>query len=286
LLTPQPVSLERSPNVALHEQSVSGNGAGLEGTAQRVDILGVGVSAVNMDQALQRLVKHIEAGKRGYVCVTDVNALLHASRDPELCRIFNRSTMTVPDGVPLVWAGRSAGAGWMDRVCGPDLMPALLGVAAEQKWSSYFLGGAPSVAEEMIERFKRTIPDLQIAGWQSPPFRELSSHEEALMVQEINDSGAQIVWVGLGAPKQERWMDQYRSQLTASLLVGVGGAFDMHAGRVRRAPHWIQRSGLEWAFRLAQEPGRLSGRYSRNIPAFALGLFRDAPKLVVGKDLP
>lgn len=272
--------------MALHEHSISGNGAGLGGAAHRVDILGVGVSAVNMEQALQKLIQHIEAGERGYVCVTDVNALLHASRDPELCNIFNRSTMTVPDGVPLVWAGRSAGAEWMDRVCGPDLMPALLSVAAEQKWSSYFLGGAPSVAEEMIESFKRTIPDLRIAGWQSPPFRELSCQEETAMVQEINDSGAQIVWVGLGAPKQERWMDQYRSQLTASLLVGVGGAFDMHAGRVRRAPLWMQRSGLEWAFRLAQEPVRLSGRYSRSIPAFALGMLRHAPRLVIGREQP
>lgn len=261
-------------------QSNPGNGFGIEAAGQRVDILGVRVSAVNMEQAIDRLVRHIDEEKRGYVCVTDVNALLHACQDPELCRIFNTSTMTVPDGVPLVWAGRSAGADWMGRVCGPDLMPALLSVAAEHKWSSYFLGGAPHVAEEMIEKFKRTIPDLEIAGWQSPPFRDLSPVEEAAMIREINDSGAQIVWVGLGAPKQERWMDHYRGQLTASLLVGVGGAFDMHAGRVKRAPRWIQRSGLEWAYRLAQEPGRLWKRYTRNVPVFALALLRQAPKIM------
>lgn len=251
---------------------------------QRVDILGVQVSAVNMPQALEHLMRHIDQGHRGYVCVTDVNALLHASKDPELCRIFNTSTMTVPDGVPLVWAGRSAGAAWMDRVCGPDLMPALLKVAAQNQWSSYFLGGGPHVAEDMIERFKQAIPDLKIAGWQSPPFRELSPEEEEAMIQEINDSAAEIVWVGLGAPKQERWMDHYRNRLTPSLLVGVGGAFDMHAGRVRRAPGWVQRSGLEWAYRLAQEPGRLWKRYTRNVPVFALALLRHAPRLLTAKE--
>lgn len=263
--------------------STSNSGQGIydrSSAAARVDILGVRVSAVNMPQALDRLVRHIGGGQRGYVCVTDVNALLHARRDPELLRIFNTSTMTVPDGVPLVWAGRSAGADWMGRVCGPDLMPSLLKAAAEYGWSSYFLGGAPHVAEEMIENFKRTIDGLKVAGFQSPPFRELSPDEESALVQEINDSGAQIVWVGLGAPKQESWMDHYRGRLTASLLVGVGGAFDMHAGRVRRAPRWMQRNGLEWAYRLAQEPGRLWKRYTRNVPAFALALCRRAPKLV------
>lgn len=265
--------------MALQKRSVPDDRRMLEPAAQRVDILGIQVSAVNMPEALQRLIQHIDGGHRGYVCVTDVNALLHASEDPELRRIFNTSTLTVPDGVPLVWAGRSAGADWMERVCGPDLMPALLKVSAEHRWSSYFLGGAPHVAEEMIERFRQSIPDLEVSGWQSPPFRELTADEEAAMIQEINDSGAEIVWVGLGAPKQERWMDQYRDRLTASLLVGVGGAFDMHAGRVKRAPRWIQRSGLEWAYRFAQEPGRLWKRYTRNVPVFALSMLRHAPKL-------
>lgn len=255
-------------------------GSGLSPTGSRVDILGIRISAVNMPQALENLVRHIGAGRQGYVCVTDVNALLHARRDPELRRIFNTSTMTVPDGVPLVWAGKSAGADWMGRVCGPDLMPALLNAATEHGWSSYFLGGAPHVAEEMIENFRRTIPGLKVAGFQSPPFRELSPEEESALVQEINESGAQIVWVGLGAPKQERWMDSYRGRLTASLMVGVGAAFDMHAGRVSRAPRWMQRSGLEWSYRLAQEPRRLWKRYTRNFPVFVLALCRRAPKLV------
>ncbi|WP_217500785.1 WecB/TagA/CpsF family glycosyltransferase [Arthrobacter sp. C9C5] len=233
-----------------------------------------------MRQAIDRLVRHIDCGNPGYVCVTDVNALLHARRNPELRRIFNGSTLTVPDGMPLVWAGKSAGADWMGRVCGPDLMPALLSAAAERGWSSYFLGGAPQVAEEMIENLRRTIPGLKVAGWQSPPFRELSPEEETAMVQEINDSGARIVWVGLGAPKQENWMDCYRSRLGNSLLVGVGGAFDMHAGRVRRAPRWMQRGGLEWVYRFAQEPRRLWKRYTRNVPVFILALCRRAPKLV------
>lgn len=262
------------------------SGFGSRAYSQRVDILGVRVSAVNMPQALDKLVRHIDDECRGYVCVTDVNALLHASRDPELRRIFNTSTMTVPDGVPLVWAGRSAGADWMCRVCGPDLMPALLETAAGRGWSSYFLGGEPHVAEEMIENFKRTIPGLKVAGWYSPPFRELSPEEDAALIQQINDSGAQIVWVGLGAPKQERWMDRYRSRLTASLIIGVGGAFDMHAGRVSRAPRWMQRSGLEWTYRFAQEPGRLWKRYSCNVPVFALAMCRHAPKLVDAAGTP
>ena len=164
-------------------------GFGVPSSDPRVDILGIRISAVNMSQALDRLVRHISGGHRGYVCVTDVNALLHARRDPELRRIFNTSTMTVPDGVPLVWAGKSAGADWMGRVCGPDLMPALLKAAAEHGWASYFLGGAPHVAEEMIENFRRTIPGLEVAGCQSPPFRELTPEEETALVQEINALG-------------------------------------------------------------------------------------------------
>ncbi|MBO1750297.1 WecB/TagA/CpsF family glycosyltransferase [Actinotalea sp. BY-33] len=247
----------------------------------RVDILGVHVSVTSQEEVAQVAAALIASGERGYVCVSDVNAVLNASRSPDLLEIHNSSTLTLPDGMPLVWSGRRAGAP-MQRVCGPDLLPSLLAVALEQGWRSYFYGGADGVAVEMVERLTRLIGPFPTAGVMSPPYRTLSAQEDEEVVRTINESRADIVWVGLGAPKQERWMAEHRSRLDAALLVGVGAAFDMHAGRVARAPGWMQRAGLEWSYRLLQEPRRLWRRYVFGIPAFLLGVARRRPRIVPG----
>lgn len=245
----------------------------------RVSILDVHVSCVDMTMAVRRITHAIQSDEKGYVCVSDVNALLHASADSELRQVFNDSVLTLPDGVPLVWAGRRAGSDTIERVCGPDLMPRLLEEAERHGWSSFFMGGSQETNDTLVSNLRRDFPDLRIAGHYSPPFRALSDTEEQDLMDRINTSGADIVWVGLGAPKQERWMASHRTRLDAPILIGVGGAFDMHAGAVARAPRWMQRSGLEWSYRLAKEPRRLWRRYFRNIPLFVARSIMEPPRL-------
>jgi N-acetylglucosaminyldiphosphoundecaprenol N-acetyl-beta-D-mannosaminyltransferase len=206
---------------------------------------------------------------------------MESQRDPELLEIHNRAGMVTPDGMPLVWAARYAGCRETGRVYGPDLMLATCERAAQEGWRSYFYGGAPGVADELAARLQDRFPGMPVVGTFSPPFRPLTAEESAEIVSRINDSGADLVWVGLSTPKQERWMAAHRDDLRAAVLLGVGAAFDFHAGRVRQAPSWMQRSGLEWVFRLAVEPRRLWRRYLRNNPAFVARIVRRPPRIHV-----
>lgn len=246
----------------------------------RVDVLGVQVSAVNMDMAVDAVKSWAETDDRQYVCVTGVHGVIESQRDGELREIHNRSGLTTPDGMPMVWSGRRAGADWMDRVYGPDLMLEVLVEAERRGWSSYFYGGAEGVPERLVGRLSEKFPGLKVAGLHSPPFRQLTEQEKAEVAAEINESGATFVWVGLSTPKQERWMAEFRPLLEAPVLFGVGAAFDFHAGQVSQAPRWMQRSGLEWLYRLAKEPRRLWKRYFDIIPRFLTGIVRRPPRLV------
>lgn len=245
----------------------------------RVDVLGVGVSAINMPMAVAQIAGWIERGERQYVCVTGVHGVMESQRDPALAAIHNVSGLTTPDGMPMVWAGRAAGAAHMDRVYGPDLMLEVLAVAQQRGWSSFFYGGAPDVPAELARHLKRRFPDLAVAGWHSPPFRPLTAEEDAAEVAAINAAKPTLVWVGLSTPKQERWMAAHRDRLDAAVLVGVGAAFDLHAQRLPQAPRWMQRSGLEWLFRLCKEPRRLWRRYLGNNPRFVWAILRRRPVL-------
>jgi N-acetylglucosaminyldiphosphoundecaprenol N-acetyl-beta-D-mannosaminyltransferase len=181
----------------------------------------------------------------------------------------------VPDGQPLVWALHALGHAAATRVYGPDLMALALGRAARTGASSFLYGGrTPDALALLEERLRERHPGLRIAGGHCPPFRALSAAEEQAVVDEINASGADIVWVGTGQPKQEKWMRRMRPRLSAPMLVGVGAAFDFHAGLVRQAPPWMQRCGLEWTYRLAREPRRLWRRYARYNPRFIAGFAR------------
>lgn len=259
---------------------LSGAGSGVHQPGPRVDVLGVHVSVTDMNDALSRVGEWIETGQRHHVCVADMNSVLNAGRESSLRRFYNRSGMTLPDGVPLVWAGHLAGFPQMQRVCGPDFMPAMLETSVAHGWSHYFLGGADGVAERLAAAMSARFPGLAVAGWECPPFRQLDDAEKAEMVARINASGADIVWIGLGAPKQEKWMAEFRSQLDASVLIGVGAAFDFHTGDVRRAPVAMQKMGLEWAYRLSQEPRRLWRRYVLGVPRFLGGLAVHPPRAV------
>jgi N-acetylglucosaminyldiphosphoundecaprenol N-acetyl-beta-D-mannosaminyltransferase len=246
----------------------------------RVEVLGVGVSVIDMSMAVELIDQWISRGDHQYVCVTGVHGIMESQRDTCLRDVHNRSGLTTPDGMPLVWAGRAAGAQHMKRVYGPDLMLALCGQATARGYSSYFYGGRPGIADRLAQRLQELYPGLRIAGRYAPPFRELSADEDADVVRLINRAKPDLVWVGLGTPKQELWMAAHAGRLDANVLIGVGAAFDIHAGLSPQAPRWIQGSGLEWAFRLAHEPRRLWRRYLYNNPRFLAGLARRPPRLV------
>ena len=250
------------------------------GALPRVDVLGVHVSAIDMSAALTEISRWIAERERHYVCVTGVHGVMESQDDPALKAIHNASGLTTPDGMPMVWSARRAGFAAADRVYGPDLMLAVCRRAAENGWSSYFYGGKEGIPELLVDRLQQQFPDLQVAGTFSPPFRPLTAEEDEAVVAAINDSGADIVWVGLSTPKQERWMAAHVDRLDAPVLVGVGAAFDMHAGVLPQAPRWMQRSGLEWLYRLLREPRRLWRRYLRNNPRFVWALLRRPPRPV------
>jgi len=246
----------------------------------RVDVLGVGISAIDMPATLHLIDQWISQGDRQYICVTGVHGVMESQRDPLLRHVHNRSGLTAPDGMPLVWAGWAAGARQMDRVYGPDLMLAACERAAARGHSSFFYGGRPGVAERLAARLMSAFPGLKIAGTYAPPFRELSAQEDENVVQLISATQPDLVWVGLGTPKQELWMAAHAHRIDAGVLIGVGAAFDIHAGLIRQAPRWVQHSGLEWAYRLAQEPRRLWRRYLYNNPRFLADVARRPPCLV------
>jgi N-acetylglucosaminyldiphosphoundecaprenol N-acetyl-beta-D-mannosaminyltransferase len=246
----------------------------------RFDVLGVQISAVGMDVAVAEIARWIATGEQHYVCVTGVHGVMESQRDANLKRIHNGSGMTTPDGMPLVWAGRWAGFQDITRVYGPDLMLAVSAHATARGWSFYLYGGKDGIAERLAARLRARFSGLRIAGVESPPFRTLTADEDAAMVRRINDVRPDIIWVGLSTPKQERWMAAHIGRLSAPVLIGVGAAFDIHAGALRQAPRWMQRSGLEWAFRLGAEPRRLASRYLRNNPRFIAGVVRRPPRRV------
>jgi N-acetylglucosaminyldiphosphoundecaprenol N-acetyl-beta-D-mannosaminyltransferase len=235
---------------------------------ERVNILGIGVSAITMSQALATIEGWLSRGEQHYACVTGVHGIMESQRDDALRRIHNRAGLVTPDGMPLVWLSRLNGKSHVERVYGPDLMLAFCERSVVRGYRHFFYGGGEGVAQRLAERLCGRYPGLIVAGTYTPPFRPLSGAEDQAIVVEINEVGPDIVWVGLSTPKQERWMDAHLGRLRAPVLIGVGAAFDFHAGLKKQAPYWMQRAGLEWLFRLATEPRRLWRRYLRNNPAF------------------
>jgi N-acetylglucosaminyldiphosphoundecaprenol N-acetyl-beta-D-mannosaminyltransferase len=238
------------------------------GAAPRADILGVPISAINMNSAVDTIAGWISECQRHYVCVCNVHTVMECKRSESIRRIYHRAGLVTPDGMPLVWVTRLMGFQGVERVYGPDLMLAVMERSTQRGWSHFLYGGAPGVAERLSSRMTAAFPGIKIAGEISPPFRPLTPLEDADMIKRINDSGADIVWAGIGAPRQERWMADHREPLSAPVLIGVGAAFDFLAGVKAQAPRWMMRSGLEWIFRFACEPRRLWRRYLLNNPLF------------------
>ena len=236
----------------------------------RVNILGVGISAINMDLALKLIEVWIAHRESHYVCVTPVHSVMECQRDSALRRIHNASGLTTPDGMPLVWLSLLRGYHNVDRVYGPDLMLALCERSVGGGYRHFFYGGAEGVPEQLAANLQRRFPGLTVVGTYSPPFRPLTPEEDDQVVQMINEARPDVVWVGLGSPKQERWMAAHIGRVKAPAIIGVGAAFDFLTGRKRQAPRWMQRNGLEWLFRLLTEPRRLWRRYLVNNPLFVL----------------
>jgi N-acetylglucosaminyldiphosphoundecaprenol N-acetyl-beta-D-mannosaminyltransferase len=238
-------------------------------TPPRAEVLGIPLAVSAYEEVLDWMQAVCAAGEPAYLTAAAVNLVMSAHEDSAVRAATLGATLAVPDGMPLVWALRLLGHPAATRVYGPDLMAAFCARAARTGTPMYLYGGrTPQALELLARRLRERFPGIEIAGGWSPPFRPLSAAEERWVVAEIDGSGAQVVWVGTGQPKQELWMAHMRPRLRAPLLVGVGAAFDFHAGLVPQAPPWLQRAGLEWAYRLAREPRRLWRRYATQNPRF------------------
>jgi N-acetylglucosaminyldiphosphoundecaprenol N-acetyl-beta-D-mannosaminyltransferase len=240
-----------------------------------VEVLGIPLAVSDYEQVMDWMDALIAAGERGYMTAAAVNLVMSAREDPRTYAAVRAATLAVPDGQPLVWALHALGHTRATRVYGPDLMAHYCARAARAGTPMYLYGGRSPEALALLERrLGERFPGLRIVGGFSPPFRALTEEEENRALADIDGSGAAVVWVGTGQPKQELWMHDVRSRLFAPLLVGVGAAFDFHAGLVPQAPGWMQQNGLEWTYRLSREPRRLWRRYARYNPRFVGGFAR------------
>jgi N-acetylglucosaminyldiphosphoundecaprenol N-acetyl-beta-D-mannosaminyltransferase len=234
----------------------------------RVNILGVGVSAVSMQEAIDQSDQLIRTNGRGYICVTGVHGISEAQSDPEFRAILNNSFLTTPDGMPTVWIGRISGFSNIRRVYGPDYMMDLCALSISRGYKHFLYGGKTGVADRLADALIEKFPGIKIVGTYTPPFRPLTESEELALISKLNEVQPHILWVGLGTPKQERFMSQYLDRMPVNLAVGVGAAFDIHTGGIADAPAWMKKAGMQWLHRLLQEPSRLWKRYLINNPIF------------------
>mgnify|MGYP001422775920 CR=1 FL=1 len=244
------------------------------------DILGVKVSAVNMDEGCQAIEDAIAKSNKSYVCVCPVSTIMECQKDQEVLQSVNSANLVTPDGMPVVWLGKSKGYRNISRVYGPDLMLKMCKISEDKGYKNYFYGSKSDVLGKLQEKLKELFPNLYITGTYSPPFRELSGGEDNEIIRMINESNSDILWVGLGSPKQDLWMHKYRDKINVPVMIGVGAAFDFISGAKKQAPKFMQRIGCEWLFRLILEPKRLWRRY---IIGNALFLYLIAKGLVTEK---
>ena len=240
-----------------------------------IDVLGIPLAMTDYEATMEWMDAMIAHREKGYICVAATHMVMVCDEDPELREAVLNSSLTVPDGQPLVWAMNALGGDLEARVYGPELMARYCERAARRGTRMYLYGGRNQGAlVQLALNLRKRFPGVKIVGGYSPPFRDLTEEEEDAIVEEMNGSKADVIWVGVGAPKREKWMAAMRERLDAPVLVGVGAAFDFHAGLVPQAPGWMQSAGLEWLYRLAQEPRRLWPRYVRYNPRFVAGFAR------------
>jgi N-acetylglucosaminyldiphosphoundecaprenol N-acetyl-beta-D-mannosaminyltransferase len=238
-----------------------------DGFPRKASVVGVPISMTSYEEVIARI-EHRAPDVSFAVAVCNVHSVMTARRHPELRAALEGAEIATSDGMPLVWTLRSTARPGQGRVYGPELMRRALTHGQDRGWGHYLFGSTPETLKALVASIAETAPAARVVGTEAPPFRPLTDDEESAIVDRIRASGADIVWVGLGMPKQELWMHRVKGRLAGVALIGVGAAFDFLAGRVRQAPPWMQRAGLEWLFRLSQEPRRLWRRYILNNPAF------------------
>lgn len=236
----------------------------------RATVFGAPIDAIGWDDAIERTAQWAAVRSSRIVCFCNVHSVVTRRDDPALAAAIDGADLALPDGMPVAWSMRRAGVEGQPRVDGPGFMWKFCALAEQRGIGIYFYGSTPRTLSALRQRLARSFPRLVVAGMESPPFRSLAPDEDAAAVARINASGAGLVFVGLGCPKQEIWMAAHRGELRA-VMAGVGAAFDYHAGTLPRAPQWMQRGGLEWLYRLAAEPGRLWRRYLLTNLRFVLG---------------
>jgi N-acetylglucosaminyldiphosphoundecaprenol N-acetyl-beta-D-mannosaminyltransferase len=232
------------------------------------NVLGIGVHAVDMEQAVARIRDELEGDQKGYVCLAGVHGIMEARRHADLRSILANAVLVAPDGMPTVWMGHLQGLSKMQRVFGPDLMLEVVGRRELSHYKHFLCGGAPGVAEELRNEMLRRFPWASIAGTYTPPFRPMTPEEEDQLATQVRLLRPDIIWVGLSTPKQDRFMVRYLPRLDTKLMIGVGAAFLFHTGAIQDSPAWVKRAGLQWLHRLLQEPARLWRRYLVNVPLF------------------
>jgi N-acetylglucosaminyldiphosphoundecaprenol N-acetyl-beta-D-mannosaminyltransferase len=236
-------------------------------TEPRANVLGVGIHAVNLRRAVDLIEARVRAGQKGYVCVTGVHGVMEAGRDKSFQDVLDLAYLVVPDGMPTVWIGRLQGLD-LDRVFGPDLMAEICRRSPATGITHFLYGGRPGVAEELRSVLSRRFPGIRIVGTYTPPFGPLSAQQQIALEEVIQKMSPDIVWVGLSTPKQEQFMAINLRRLGCKVMIGVGAAFDIHTGRLKDAPDWCKKLGLQWFHRLCQEPSRLWKRYLINNSGF------------------
>jgi N-acetylglucosaminyldiphosphoundecaprenol N-acetyl-beta-D-mannosaminyltransferase len=262
-----------APNVAHGSDRSASELRRDETQVDSVNLLGVRVSAINIPTALARIHEATREGRKGYICIRDAHGLVKFQNDRDLCAVHNHTFLVTPDGMPLVWSLRHLGKRQANRVYGPDLMLALFDHGRNLGLRHFLYGATAECVQKLKQRLSEMAPGAIVTGCYSPPFRALSSNEEANVAEMINATEADVVWVGLSTPKQEFWMARMRERLSAPMLIRVGAAFDFHAGLKRQAPRFVERSGFEWLFRMITEPRRLAKRYAITVPSFIVLIY-------------
>ena len=250
---------------------------------EKFDVLGVKIAILNLKKACLLIEDVIQNNQKVYICVAPVATVVDCQGNKEYKEVINQAYFTTPDGMPLVWIGKSKGFKDIRRTYGPDLMLAVCDSGLQKGYRHYFYGGSPETNDRLEVRLKQRFPEMKIVGRYSPPFRELTKAEDEQIIDSINRACPDILWVGLGSPKQDFWMAQYRRRLDTPVLVGVGAAFDFISGVKRQAPCWMRQTGMEWFFRLCCEPRRLARRYLIGNSKFIYFFMRDSIRSTVQK---
>jgi N-acetylglucosaminyldiphosphoundecaprenol N-acetyl-beta-D-mannosaminyltransferase len=259
----------------MHDQNMRQNSGQLPNT---INIMGLGFPVLDYQGCLSLFAQWIESREPHQVCIANVHTVVTSLADPELRDINNRSLITM-DGLPLVWYAQAVHRAQIkERVCGPELMLRCLAQGRAYGWKHFFLGGKEEVLADLVSAMRSRFPGVELVGWYAPPFRLLSVEEDEQLVALINQHQPDFLWVGLGAPKQEKWIASHLANINVAVQVGVGAAFDFHSGHVRRAPQWMQKSGLEWLYRMLQDR-RLIKRYFSTNPVFLAYFVRDFIKV-------